>query len=130
MGKFLVRVGINALAVWLVALWLPGITVVSYGASNDTLATVLSYLLIGLIFGIVNAIVRPIVRVLSLPITILTLGLFTIIINAAMLMLVAWITTATAVRLEVDSFFWTAILAALIISIVSLIAGTITRTRK
>ncbi|MNI88447.1 Membrane protein of unknown function [compost metagenome] len=78
----------------------------------------------------VNAFVRPLVRLLSLPVTILTLGLFTIVINAAMLYLTAWLSTFTPVHLTIDSFFWTAILASVIISIISMVAGLIPGARK
>jgi putative membrane protein len=91
---------------------------------------VLAYLFIGLIFGLVNALVRPIVSLLSLPITILTLGLFTIIINAAMLYLTSWLSSYTPVHFTIDSFFWTAVLAAIIITVVSLVAGRITGVRR
>ncbi|WP_028281241.1 phage holin family protein [Arthrobacter sp. H5] len=134
MLKFLVRILINALALWIAAWVLPGITVGSEAtaeASGDqTVGTILAYLFVGLVFGIVNALVRPIVSLLSLPITILTLGLFTIIINAAMLMLTSWLTSFTPVTFGVDDFFWTAIVGSLIISVVSLIAGSLTGTRK
>lgn len=134
MVKFIVRVGINAVALWVAAWLLPGIGLGSEAAveasGNDAVGNVLSYLFVGLIFGVVNALVRPIVSVLSLPLTILTLGLFTIIINAAMLMLTAWLTTFTPIQFTVDDFFWTAILGAIIISLVSLIAGTITGNNK
>ena len=91
---------------------------------------VLAYLFIGLIFGVVNALVRPIVSLLSLPITILTLGLFTIVINAAMLYLTSWLSSYTPVHFTIDSFFWTAVLAAIIITVVSLVAGRITGVRR
>lgn len=128
------RVLINALALW-VAVWLlPGIELGSEAAveasGNDTVGSILSYLFVGLIFGVVNALVRPIVSLLSLPLTILTLGLFTIIINAAMLMLTSWLTSFTPISFTVDDFFWSAILGAIIISLVSLVAGTITGTRR
>jgi putative membrane protein len=89
-----------------------------------------AYLFIGLIFGVVNAFVRPLVRLLALPITILTLGLFAIVINAAMLYLTAWISSYTPVHLTIDSFFWTAVLAAIIISLVSLVAGLLPGGRR
>lgn len=98
--------------------------------SADTVGIVLAYLFIGLIFGVVNAVVRPLVKLLSLPVTILTLGLFTIVINAAMLYLTAWLSSFTPVHLTIDSFFWTAILASIIISVVSLVAGLIPGTRN
>ncbi len=86
-------------------------------------AIVLGYLFIGLIFGLVNAFVKPIVSLLSLPITILTLGLFTVVINAGMLYLTSWISSYTTVHFTIDSFFWTAVFAALIISAISLVAS-------
>lgn len=134
MLKFIVRVLINALALWVAAWLLPGIEVGSEAATevatNDTVGSVLSYLFVGLIFGVVNALVRPVVSLLSLPLTILTLGLFTIVINAGMLMLTSWLTSFTPIDFVVDDFFWTAILGAIIISLVSLVAGAITGTRR
>ncbi|MDF9278531.1 phage holin family protein [Arthrobacter sp. EH-1B-1] len=134
MLRFIVRVLINALALWVAAWLLPGIEVGSEAAAevstNETVASVLSYLFVGLVFGIVNALVRPVVSLLSLPLTILTLGLFTIIINAGMLMLTSWLTSFTLIGFVVDDFFWTAILGAIIISLVSLVAGSITGTRR
>ncbi len=132
---FVVRVLINALALWVASWVLSGISISASGAEglaqgNDTVALVLAYLFVGLIFGLVNALVKPIVSLLSLPITIITLGLFTIIINAGMLMLTSWLSSFTPIGLTVDSFFWTAIIGSIIISIVSLIAGAITGSRK
>lgn len=139
MGRFVVRVLINGLAIWVASWILPGLTIApakvvggaiaGTGATADTINTVLAYLFIALIFGVVNALVKPIVKLLSLPVTILTLGLFTVIINAAMLWLTAWASSYTPVQFSIDDFFWTAILAALIISIVSMIVGSLTRTR-
>lgn len=135
MLRFIVRVFINALALWVAAWLLPGIELGSEAAAvevsdNETVESVLSFLFVGLVFGIVNALVRPVVSLLSLPLTILTLGLFTIIINAGMLMLTSWLTSFTPINFVVDDFFWTAILGAIIISLVSLVAGTITGTRR
>ena len=75
-------------------------------------------------FGIVNAIVKPIVAFLSIPLYILTLGLFTIIVNALMLMLTAWITEATSWGLRIDNF-GVACWGAIIISIVSLVLSVL-----
>ncbi len=134
MLRFFARVLINALALWVAAWLLPGMELGSEAAveasGNDTMGSILSYLFVGLVFGVVNALVRPVVSLLSLPLTILTLGLFTIVINAAMLMLTSWLTSFTPIRFTVDDFFWTAILGAIVISLVSLVAGTITGTRR
>ena len=135
MRRFLVQLVINALALWVASWILPGFGIAassivgndvagSTGSAN-TVNTVLAYLFIGLVFGAVNAFVKPIVKLLSFPATILTLGLLTIIINAAMLWLTAWVSTFTPIQFTIDDFFWTAILAALIISFVSMLAGSL-----
>lgn len=134
------RVLINGLALWVASWILPGLdistsatteAVANSGVSQGTNAVgvILAYLFIGLIFGVVNAFVRPVVSFLSLPITILTLGLFTIVINAAMLYLTSWISSYTPVHFTIDSFFWTAVLAAIIITIISLVADRIPGAR-
>ncbi|MBO0897033.1 phage holin family protein [Arthrobacter sunyaminii] len=131
--RFLIQIIINALALYVAAWLFPGITVFETGdavTSNPTIDLVLAFLFIGLLFGIVNALIRPVVKLLTLPLTILTLGLFTIIVNAAMLMLTSWLSSYTPVDFSVDSFFWTAILASIIISLVSMVAGSLTGTRR
>ncbi|MET4146491.1 phage holin family protein [Arthrobacter sp. UYCo732] len=141
MLSFIVRVLINGLALWIAGWILPGLdisttatteAVVSTGVNQgtETVGIILAYLFIGLIFGVVNAFVRPLVSFLSLPITILTLGLFTIVINAAMLYLTSWLSSYTPVYFTIDSFFWTAVFAAIIITLISLVAGRVPGGRR
>ena len=141
MRSLFVRVIVNALALWIASWILPGLdisTTATTGAvansgvtqGTDTIGIILAYLFIGLIFGLVNALVKPLVSLLSLPITILTLGLFTIVINAAMLYLTSWLSSYTPVHFTIDSFFWTAVLAAIIITVVSLVAGRLPGGRR
>ncbi|MGL3805448.1 phage holin family protein [Paeniglutamicibacter sp. R2-26] len=130
MTAILLRVVINALGLAAAAWIVPGIEVTPAPTHDKTLGIVLAYLTIGLIFGLVNALIRPIVQILSLPITCLTLGLFAIVINAGMLMLTSWITTYMPFGLEVHEFFWDAIIASLIISLVSALIGWVTPSRK
>ncbi|GGI75071.1 phage holin family protein [Pseudarthrobacter scleromae] len=141
MLSFIGRVLINGLALWIASWILPGLEI-STAATTDAVAqtgvsqgtdvagTALAYMFIGLIFGLVNAFIRPLVSFLSLPITILTLGLFTIVISAAMLYLTSWISSFTPVHFTIDSFFWTAVFAAIIITLISLVAGRITGVRR
>ncbi len=102
MAGFILRMLTVMLGLWLASEWVPGIEV--QGAAT----------LIGaaLLLGFVNAVVRPLLIVLTLPFTIVTLGLFLLVINAAMLGLVAWM---------FDDFniasFWPALFGALIVSI-------------
>lgn len=134
MLRFIARVLINAVALWVAAWLLPGIELGSEVAveatGSDAAGSIASYLFVGLVFGLVNALVRPVVSLLALPLTILTLGLFTIVINAGMLMLTSWLTSFTPINFLVDDFFWTAILGSIIISLISLVAGTVTGTRR
>ncbi|GAA1785133.1 phage holin family protein [Pseudarthrobacter sulfonivorans] len=141
MRSFIVRVLINGLALWIASWILPGLDISTSATTaavantgvtqgTETIGIILAYLFIGLIFGVVNAFVRPLVSFLSLPITILTLGLFTIVINAAMLYLTSWLSSYTPVHFTIDSFFWTAVLAAIIITLISLVAGRVPGGRR
>lgn len=132
---FLLRVLVNALALWVAAWLLPGMAItadpsVVAAVGGQTAATVLAHLFLGLVFGAVNAVVRPVLAVLSLPITCLTLGLFAVVVNAAMLWLTSWLSSFTPLRLSIDSFFWTAILATLVVGVVSLLVGWVLPDRR
>ncbi|MEV5922602.1 phage holin family protein, partial [Streptomyces pseudogriseolus] len=74
--------------------------------------------LVALIFGVVNFLVKPVVKLLSLPLLILTLGLFTLVVNALMLLLTSWLADQLDLSFHVEGF-WTAVLGGLIISVVS-----------
>ena len=104
MAYFILRVLIAALGLWLATELLGGISV----------ETPTSLILAALLLGVVNAIVRPIVVLLTLPATLLTLGLFLLVINAAMLGLVAYFLPGFSI-----AGFWDAFWAAIIVSIVS-----------
>lgn len=110
MSKLIVRLVINAAALYVAARLVPG---VHLGEGPNVAVT--SLLLVALIFGLVNALIKPIVKLVTCPAYILTLGLFTFIVNAAMLQLTAWISDGT---LSIDRF-WDAVLAGIVISIVS-----------
>lgn len=75
------------------------------------------YLWVSLLFGLVNTFIGTIVKILTLPLTVLTLGLFSILVNAFLL----WITDSISDHLTIDDFWWTTIWAAIIISIVSMV---------
>jgi putative membrane protein len=80
------------------------------------------YIGVAAVLGLVNALIRPIARLLTLPLTLMTLGLFSLVVNAVMLVIAAWLSPV----LSIDSF-WDAFLAALIISIVSTILNFVVR---
>ncbi|MBZ2198718.1 phage holin family protein [Occultella gossypii] len=115
--SFVIKVIINGIAIWLTSLWLSGLELATDGTPLGTLIVVA---VVALVFTLVNAIVKPIVQVLSIPFYILTLGLFHLVVNALMLMLTSWLTSFTTYGLTVDGF-WSAVLAALVISIIAVI---------
>jgi putative membrane protein len=112
--RLIVRLVAGAVALGVAAWLIDGISV-GPGTTNERVLTLLA---VAVIFGLVNAIVRPIVRLISLPLFILTLGLFTFVVNALMLMLTAWIGDQFDLAFEVDGF-WSALLGALVISVVT-----------
>jgi len=118
MVKFFVRWFINAVALY-AAVALLG----NYGVTPQT-ANWLSFVWLALIFGLVNALIKPIVNFFALPFHILTLGLFTIIVNAAMFALAGWIGTNFGVGFTVEGFL-PALLGGLIVSLVSMFLGII-----
>ncbi|GIG41620.1 phage holin family protein [Cellulomonas phragmiteti] len=122
---FVARVLVSGVAIWLATLLLPGLAVVGGESTAERVGIVL---LVALVFGLVNAVVKPIVAVISIPLYILTLGLFTLVVNALMLMLTAWITEQTTWGLRIDNF-GTAVLGALIVSVVSFVLSSMTSSR-
>jgi putative membrane protein len=122
MISFAVRVVVNAIAIWVATLLLQGVEVTG---GDSTGSRVLTYLFIGLLFGIVNAVVKPVVKLLAFPFYILTLGLFTFVVNALMLELTAWVSSHTRLTLTLDEFWPTAVLAALVVTVVSMVLGAI-----
>lgn len=117
MGSFLLRAALTGFALWVVTLIVPGI---SFVGGDSTLQEVGIIFVVGVIFGLVNAVIKPIVQFISIPLYILTLGLIHIVINALMLWITSWITeNTTHWGLFIDDFWWTAIWAAIVLSIVS-----------
>lgn len=113
----LLRLVVTAVAL-LVAAWIvPGIEL---GAARGQLTTneLVTLGLVAVIFGLVNALIRPIVFFLTLPLTILTLGLFLFVLNALMLLLTSWIAQGMELGFRVHGFV-PALLGALIVSVVS-----------
>src|SRR4029453_12302979 len=91
---------------------------------GTTSERVFTLLLVAVIFGLVNMIVRPIARLLSIPLLILTLWLFTFIVAALMVLLTAWIADQFDLAFEVDGF-WSALLGALVISVVTFVLNVL-----
>jgi len=112
-----IRFLINALALWLAAELLPGLDIADWKALLGT----------ALIFGLVNAVIKPFVKLIGLPLTCLTLGLFALVINTLMLLLAVWLASLLDLAVEVENIMW-AFVAALIVAVVSTILNTLLGT--
>ena len=139
MIRFLVSSVISAGAIWLVTFLIPAVTLTPYGG-DGLWQTIGSFLLVGAIFGLINAIIAPVVKVLAFPLYILTFGLISFVINGALLLFVAWLSTEigadiltidgfTSEGLTIESLGW-AILASIIISISSFFARAIFKAAR
>jgi putative membrane protein len=137
--RFLVSSIISAGAIWLVTFLVPAVTLTPYGG-DGLWQTIGSYLLVGAIFGLINAIIAPVVKVLAFPLYVLTFGLISFVINGALLLFVAWLSTEigadiltidgfTSEGLTIESLGW-AILASIIISISSFFARAVFKAAR
>ena len=130
MRRFVVRVIVNAIALWLTTLLFAalgqgdGVRVVPY--APDVVAVVLTFLLLGLIFGVVNGVLGTAIRIIAFPLYLLTLGLISLVVNGLLLLLVAWISDALGFGLHVDGFWW-GVLGALVLGIIGFFVGLMLR---
>jgi len=106
--SFAIRLGINAAALWLAAQWVRGFDIEGWPSLVATAA----------IFAVVNALITPVAQLVGCPLSCLTLGVFVLIINTAMLALTVWIAGLFDLEVEIDGFR-AAFLAALLVSVVS-----------
>lgn len=117
---FVLRLLINAAALWIAIYVVDGI---------DHRGTWWSLMFVALVFGVLNASVRPLLKVLSLPLLIVTLGLFIFVINGVMLLLTGWVSGLLDLGFHVSGF-WAAFRGGLVVTIVSLLLSLFTGARQ
>ncbi len=135
--RFVVRLLVNALALWLTVLILnPHVQVASWDAAADADPTwswplFWTYVLLAAVFGVVNGVVGTAIRIVAFPLYILTLGLISLLVNGLLFLLVAWISTLLGFGLSVEGFWW-GVLGALVLGVIGWLIGIIFRplTRK
>ena len=128
MGAFVIRAGLTGFALWVVTKVVHGL---GFVGGDTRLQRVGIIFVVAVVFGLVNAFIKPVVQILSIPLYILTLGLFHIVVNALMLWITAWITeNTTHWGLVIDHFWWTAIKAAIVLSIVSWVLSLVVRSAR
>ena len=110
----LIRVVLNAVAVWVATLIVGGVDV----TADSTGGKIATLVVVGALFGLVNATIKPVAKLLSLPLLVLTLGLFALVINALLFWLTAAVSGWLGAPFEVDGF-WAAFWGAIVVSVVS-----------
>ncbi|WTW96089.1 phage holin family protein [Streptomycetaceae bacterium NBC_01309] len=114
MKSLLIKLIVNAAAIWITAVVVDGVNIAGDSWGNKALTV----FLVALIFGVINILIKPLVKLFSLPLFILTLGLITFVINALMLWLTSWVSGKLDLSFHVEGF-WQALLGAFVISLVS-----------
>ena len=138
MLDLLVKILINAIGVYVAVLVVPQIT---FPAADDLLKLQGNWwhvVVVAVILALINSYLKPILKALSFPITLLTMGLFAFILNAALLLLVAFIADAIDIQFTIGGFppnftadsFVGALLGSIVISIVSIVLGMLDRGRR
>jgi putative membrane protein len=119
------RLVCSALAVWISTLIIPGINVTAQSVGG----TIGTLLLVALIIGVVNAVIKPIVKLVGCGLYVLTLGLISFVVNGLLFWLVSWICGLLDIPFRVDNFWPSALLGALLVSIVSWALGLVIKDR-
>lgn len=118
MERLIIRTAVNAIAIWVATKIVPG---VAYDS-------VVSLIGVAILFGLINAFLRPVLRLLTCPLILATLGLFTFILNALLFLLTAWLSRVFGFGFHVNGF-WAAFWGALVISIVSVLLSLIIKEK-
>ena len=121
----IVRLAVSAVALWLTTLIFKGITV------DGTIGRkVLTLVLVAALFGIINAVLRPIIKAIGCWAYLLTLGLISLVVNGALLMLTSYLADKLNLSFHVDKFWPTAVLGALVIGVISWLINLVIPDRK
>lgn len=117
MKRLLLAVAVNGVALWLAGLLVPGITL---GKGQDLVSTLTTVALVAIVFGVINW-VAGLVRFVAAPVTLLTFGLFALVINALVLMAVSGAAESFGLAFHVERFWWSAVLGGIVVTIASAI---------
>ena len=106
----------------ILAIGLLGLALMQTTSLSNQLVTIV---VVAVIFGLINAFIKPVLKLFALPFIILTLGLFSLVVNALMLQLTSWFADQLNLAFHVDQFFWDALLGSIIITLVSMVLNVI-----
>ncbi len=117
MKRLLLAVVVNSVALWAAHLLVSG---VRFGTGADSVETIKTVVLVGVVFGVINW-MAGLVRFVALPLTVITFGLFSLVINALVLMAVSGAADSFGLAFQVDRFWWDAVLGAVVVAVASMV---------
>ena len=117
MRSIIMKIVVNAFAIWIATLVIPDVTVGTGSLGHR----ILSLLIVGALFGLINTFVKPLVKLFTLPLYWLTLGLISFFVNALMLKIVEWLSGKIGITFDTGPFFWSTLGAALVVTFVAMI---------
>jgi putative membrane protein len=120
--SFFVRVFVSGVGIWIAAAIVPGVELGEAPFTDQALTV----LVVALIFGAVNAVLGPMLRLLTFPLFVLTLGLFSLVVNALLLWFTGWLAQQVDLAFSVAGF-WAAFLGALVVTLITVVIGAMTR---
>lgn len=126
MTQLLTRTALTALALWATTAIVPGVRVVPF-PGDEPLSSIVTMLFAALIIAVVNALFGTVLKVLSIPLYIVTLGLWSFVLNALLLWLAALVSSWFGWGLAIDRFWWSAVLGAIVLGFVNWALGLLTR---
>jgi putative membrane protein len=118
--QFILRLVISAVALWITTLVVSGIDV----TADSTVRDVGTFVVVALIFGLVNAVIKPLVRTFGCALYVLTLGLFALVVNALLFLLVGWLAEQLRLPFHIGGF-WPAFWGAIVMAVVSWLLGLV-----
>lgn len=130
--KTILRILVSAFALWLTTLIVGGGEPQHFWVepvNSDTWGVIGTYVFVALVFGLVNGSLGRVARFLTFPLRVLTLGLFGLLVNGALILVVAWLSDLAGFGLRVDGFWW-GVLGAIVLSILSAIINGVLGTKK
>lgn len=134
--NLLIRAIATAVALWVVTLLIDGVNIATPGqilVGDGSWDRQLVFLGVAAVIVLLNMLVKPILSVIGFPITLITLGLFALVINAAIFLLAEWISQALGLGLSIDSFmdaFWGAIILAIVNWLLGPLTGALSSKRR
>lgn len=126
MGRFLLSTISSAVALWITVSLVSGVHVVPFPGPEPA-SSILTFVVVALIIGLVNTVLGTVLRIISIPLYIVTFGLWSFVLNALLLWLVKLISDAIGWGLQIDAFWWSAVFGAFVLGIANWIVSLVSR---